>query len=62
MVSSLCFVHNRVKDRLVIGPKIKEKHIRGNFVHESWIYITFMCACHAKPGTRENEAIGTIVQ
>ena len=45
----------RIKDRFVIGLKIKEKRV--DIRARNMMIITFMCACRAKTGEHGNEAI-----
>jgi hypothetical protein len=57
VISSL--LHKRIKDRFVIGLKVKEKHIH---VHKTWEYNLHVYACDVKTGKHENEAIGAKVE
>ena len=54
--NSSCFELSRVKDRFVIGLKMKEKHIDARSMAD----ITFMYACLAKTGKHRNEGKGAI--
>lgn len=52
VVISLCFMHSRVKNRFVLGLKIKEENIRAQNMA-----IAFMCSCSAKAANNRNEAM-----